>query len=149
MLLVGCVPTSVTVVKLPVLGVTDPIDMLSIVPTAVGLITTVPVPVGLNVTVPLLGLKFTLVVTFNVVNVAGCGTILPIVKLSIVPTELGFNVKLLVTVKLATVMVLLLRFNVRVLLLGLVVATIAPAPTMFNVPLVGLRVINPCPDTDT
>ena len=138
-----------TVVKFPVLGVIAPIVILSIVPTAEGLITTVPVPVGLSVTVPLLGLKFALVVTFNVVNVAGCGTTLPIIKLSIVLVELGFNVKLLVTVKLATVIVLLLRFKVRVLLLGLVVATIAPAPTIFNVPLVGLKVIKPCPDTDT
>ena len=142
-------PTSVTDVKFPVLGVTLPIAMLSMVPTAAGLITTVPVPVGLSVTIPLLGLRLALEVTFNVVNVAGAGVTPPIVKLSIVPPALGFNVNVLVTEKIGTLILLLLRLNVTVLLLALVVTTIAPAPAIFNVPFVGLKVINPCPDTDT
>jgi hypothetical protein len=132
-------------VKLPVLGVVAPIDMLLIDPAVAGLITTVPVPVGLIVTLALAGLRVAVLVTASVVNVAGAGDMLPMVMLSKVPAMLGFSTKVPVTEKFGTVKFEVLRLMFKVFELVLVVTTIAPCPFIFKVLLVGVSAMVFCP----
>jgi hypothetical protein len=135
-----------TDVNVPATGVVAPIIMLSILPVTAGLIVTVPVPVGLIVTLPFAGLSVTDCVAERLVKVPAAGVRLPIVILSNVLADVGFNINEDVTVKFCTLKLVVLRFKDIVLVAVFVTKLNAPLVTIFKVLLFGLNAIVPFPE---
>jgi len=130
-----------SVVNLPDAAVTEPIDVLLIVPVTVGLIVSVPVPTGLMVMVALFPFMLTLPVAVNVVTVAAAGVIFPMVTLfiepvvlagaiAIVPVPVGLNVIVAFAELRFTVLVAVNAVNVPAF------GVVAPMITLFIAPVV-------------
>jgi len=130
-----------SVVNLPDAAVTEPIDVLLIVPVTVGLTVSVPVPTGLIVMVALLPFILTLPVVVSVVNVAAAGVTFPMVMLFIVPVVLsGAIATVPVPVGLSVIVEFAeLRFTVLVAVNAVNVpafGVVAPIITLFIAPVV-------------
>jgi hypothetical protein len=137
-------PVAVSVVTVTAAGVILPIVMLLIAPVVLGAIVTVPVPLGVSVTVELTGLRLTVLVAVNVVNVATFGELAPITTLFIAPVVVGLTVKLFVTIKSEIVPPVL---NVKVLVVALVDTTIPLVPATVKLLLFAFKLIVSCPLT--